>query len=62
VALAGAVHDGIFPLPLAPKPILVFVFVHANVAPAGVLAKLLTLIVVPGHTAILIIGLTVGVG
>jgi hypothetical protein len=34
-----AVNDGIFPVPLAPKPIAVLEFVQVNEPPAGELAK-----------------------
>jgi hypothetical protein len=42
IALApvfAAVNDGIFPVPLAPKPIAVFEFVQVNEPPTGELAK-----------------------
>jgi hypothetical protein len=39
VAFAGAVYAVMSPVPLAAKPTLAFVFVHANVAPVGVLTN-----------------------
>ena len=62
VLFAGAVHDVIFPLPLAPSPIAVFVLTQANVAPDGILAKFPMLIAAPGHTAIFGFCVTTGVG
>ena len=61
-AFAGAVHEEIFPLPLATSPIAVLEFIHAKVEPIGLLAKLPILIVEPGQTVILLIVFTVGVG
>ena len=40
----------------------IFEFVHANEEPAGLLEKLPILMGEPGQTAILEIGLTIGVG
>ena len=62
VPLAGAVQEEILPVPLAESPIAVFEFVHAKVAPVGVLVKLLILMVVPEQTAIFVIGVTTGIG
>jgi hypothetical protein len=45
-----AVKAGILPLPLAGKPIKVLEFVHAYVAPEGVLVKEVAGIVLPGQT------------
>jgi hypothetical protein len=39
VAFAGAVYAVISLVPLAAKPTLILVFVHANVAPGGVLTN-----------------------
>jgi hypothetical protein len=47
------VNEGTLPVPLAVKPIAVLEFVHANVAPVGVLVKLCEAIVTPLQTAIL---------
>ena len=52
VLFAGAFHDGIFPVPLAPKPIFVFEFDQANVEPTGTLAKAVGEIAAPGQTVI----------
>ena len=49
-------------MPLATRPMAVLELVHANVAPVGLLTKLPILIVELGQTAILVIGVTVGVG
>ena len=62
VVFAGAVHEEIFPLPLVKSPIAAFELAHANVEPAGLLAKLPIVIVEPGQTIILLIEVTVGVG
>ena len=62
VLLVGAFHDVILPVPLATRPIAVFEFVHAKVAPVGLLTKLPILMVEPGQTAISVIVLTAGVG
>ena len=42
-----AVKTGVFPEPLAAKPIAVLLFVQINVPPAGVLVKLLVGTVAP---------------
>jgi hypothetical protein len=55
-------NDGVFPEPDAPRPIAVFEFVHANVAPAGLLEKVEAPIVVPAHTVDDVTGETVGDG
>ena len=39
VPVLVAVNAGVFPVPLAAKPMVVLEFVHAKVAPAGVEAK-----------------------
>jgi hypothetical protein len=39
VPFGGAVHDDIFPVPLATKPISIFVFVQFMVLPDGTLTK-----------------------
>ena len=39
VLLAGAVHEEIFPLPLATSPMFMLELVQANVAPVGALIK-----------------------
>jgi len=62
VLFVGAFQLGIFPLPLVAKPIAILEFVHKNVAPDGVLAKLPMLIGEPGQTAILVTCITVGAG
>ena len=62
VLFAGALHEEILPLPLAESPILVFEFVHANVALVGVLTKLSIFIIEPGQTAIFEIVFTVDPG
>ena len=46
--LAPAVNEGIDPLPLTPKPILVLLLVHAYV-PAGLLLNAGTLTELPGQ-------------
>jgi hypothetical protein len=46
-----AVKEGTFPEPLATKPIAVLEFVQANVAPVGVLTKLVAVTVLPLVTA-----------
>jgi hypothetical protein len=62
VPLAGAAHEGILPVPDAPKPMDVLLFVHENIVPVRLLTKTGTAMVKVGHTAILLIGVTVGVG
>jgi hypothetical protein len=57
-----AVNAGVSPAPLAARPIAVFEFVQANVAPAGVLTKAEGGIEVPSQTEIFVIGFTTGVG
>lgn len=57
-----AVKAGTLPVPLAPKPIAVFEFVHANVAPAGVLAKEFNGAASPGQKVKLASGVTTGNG
>ena len=62
VPLLGAVQEAILPEPPAISPMAVLELVQTNVAPIGVLTKFPILIVELGHTAILVIGTTVGVG
>ena len=62
VLLAGAVHVAIFPALLATRPMAVFELAHVKVAPEGTLTKAGIEIDEPGHTAILEIAFTVGVG
>ena len=61
LALA-AVKIGTLPEPLAPRPIAVFAFVHAKVAPATGLVKFTTFEAAPLQRVILLTGSTVGVG
>ena len=48
--LLVAVNEGTLVVPLALKPMAVLEFVHAMVAPAGVLVKVSAFTVVPAHT------------
>ena len=57
-----AVNTGVFPVPLAAKPIAVFEFVHANIAPAGVLASADAATDAPLHTVMFVGGVTDGKG
>ena len=60
-----ALKPGTFPVPLAPRPVPVLLFVHVNVAPAGMLVKLVPGTAVPGHTVLFagtVAGLTTGFG
>ena len=57
-----AVKAGIFPLPFAARPIAVFEFVQLNVAPAGVLAKVLIGTAVPAQKVKLGSGVATGNG
>ena len=57
-----AVKIGTLPEPLAPRPIAVFAFVHAKVAPATGLVKFTTFEAAPLQSVILLTGSTVGVG
>jgi hypothetical protein len=57
-----AVKAGNPPVPLPPSPIAVLELVQLNVAPAGVLAKVLAATAVPAHTAIFVSAVTVGTG
>lgn len=59
VALAD-VNAGKLPVPLAPNPIAVLLFVHAKVAPAGVLVKPVLGTATPGQCIWFAIGLTTG--
>ena len=47
VVVLVAVKAGVFPAPLAPKPMAVLLFVQLKVAPAGVVVKLLVGTVAP---------------
>jgi hypothetical protein len=62
VPLAGAVHKAISPEPEAPKPIDVLLLVQENVVPVRLLEKTGIVIVETGHTAKLLICVTVGIG
>jgi hypothetical protein len=42
-----AVNEGIFPVPLAPRPIAVLELIHANVVPGSVEVKAATVTVLP---------------
>ena len=55
-----AVNEGIFPLPLAPRPMVVLLLVHAKVAPVGVLVNVAAATVVPEHCVISAGTVTVG--
>ena len=55
VMLAGAVHEAIFPLPLATRPMAVLELVHAKVAPVGELTKFPIFIVLPGQSEMFVI-------
>ena len=52
VLFDGAIHPGIFPVPLAPSPIEVFEFVQLKIEPDGEMIKLPILTGCPGHTKI----------
>ena len=58
----AAVNEGILPVPLAPKPIDVFVFVQVNVTPADGLVKLIAEIVAFEQAEIFPTVSTIGVG
>ena len=60
VLFNGAVQVGIFPVPLSGIPISIFELVHVKVEPVGLLTKFPMLICAPEHTAIFVIGFTVG--
>ena len=62
VATLAAVKEGILPVPLAPKPIDVFVFVQVNVTPADRLVKLIAEIVAFEQAEIFPTVSTIGVG
>ena len=62
VATLAAVNDEILPVPLAPKPIEGFVFVHVKVTPADGLVKLIADIVAFEQAEIFPTELTIGVG
>lgn len=57
-----AVKPGIFPVPLAPKPIEVLLLVQVKEPPFGVLTKLVVATAPPLHTVIFDGTVTVGVG
>lgn len=57
-----AVNEGTFPIPLAPKPMEVLLFVQVKVAPGVVLEKTVAGTVAPLQTAKLEGTTTVGVG
>ena len=57
-----AVNPGISPLPPAPKPIVVLVFVHTKLPPAGILIKFVAGTAVLLQTLRLAGRVTVGVG
>ena len=57
-----AVNAGIFPLPFAPSPMAVLLFVHVNVVPGVVLVKFVAGTVAPTHTTILAGTITLGAG
>jgi hypothetical protein len=57
-----AVKAGVFPVPLAARPIAVLELVQANVPPAGVLVKAEAATEVPAHAVMLAGTVTVGVG
>ena len=57
-----AVNAGALPVPLAVKPIAVFEFVHANMAPFGVLANADAAMDAPVHTVMLVGCVTDGKG
>lgn len=60
--LLVAVNEGMFPVPLAPNPMPVLLFVHVNVPPEGILVKLVAATVALLQTVILEGTVTVGVG
>jgi len=62
VPLFVAVNEGTFPDPLAARPMAVLEFVHVQVPPAGILAKLVAETVPLLQTVILAGTITVGVG
>jgi hypothetical protein len=57
-----AVNEGVFPVPLAARPIAVLLFVHAKVAPVTGLVNADAATEPPLHTVILAGTTTVGVG
>lgn len=56
------VNDGTLPVPPAPSPIAVLLFVHVNVAPVGELEKVVPVTPAPRHTPKLAGTIAVGVG
>jgi hypothetical protein len=57
-----AVKLGIFPVPLAANPIAGLEFVHAKLAPTGLLTKAGMKTEVPAHCVIFVIAVAVGTG
>jgi hypothetical protein len=62
VPVLVALNDGTFPEPLAPKPISVLEFVHANVPPVGVLTKFVAGTLLLLQTVMFAGTVTVGIG
>jgi hypothetical protein len=62
VPLAGAIHEFILPVPDAPKPIDVLLFVHVYAVPVRLLEKAGIVIVTAEHTAMSLNCVAVGVG
>ena len=56
------VNEGVFPVPLAARPISVFEFVHAKVAPATGELNAEAATVLPAQAVTFVIAFTVGVG
>lgn len=57
-----ATNAGILPVPLAPKPIVVLLFVQVNTVPVTAPVKFIGAVVFPVHTVTLAGCVTVGVG
>lgn len=57
-----AVNDGMLPVPLAPSPIVVLLFVQVNTVPTTGPLSVTAAVADPAHTAWLAIAFTVGVG
>lgn len=62
VPVLVAVNAGVFPVPLAARPMAVLELVHAKVVPATPLVKLLAATAPPLHTVMLAGTVTVGIG
>ena len=62
VVVLVAVNAAIFPVPFAPNPMAVLLFVHVKVAPAVGLVKFVTGTVAAAHKVMLAGTTTVGVG